>query len=135
MKSIINKYNNFRQKLSQKLNNVDLRRFYLFFALITVFIMMIPFVRVYTAPFIEVEIKNVGNNAFRITTEGSEKDVTYNNVRFVVVEPSTYYHRQPDTYYHNNNNNYKQQTNPKELKSYLQLNTLYIEVKLCTIQH
>lgn len=115
MKSI----DNIRYKLSQKLNNIDLRRFYLFFALITVFIMTIPFVRVCTAPFIEVEIKNVGNNTFRIATEGSRKDVTYNNVRFVVVEPDTYYHKQ---------------LNPYNLKSYLQLNTLYIEVILCTIR-
>lgn len=124
MKSI----DNIRYKLSQKLNNIDLRRFYLFFALITVFIMTIPFVRVCTAPFIEVEIKNVGNNTFRIATEGSRKDVTYNNVRFVVVEPNTYYNRQPDTYYNNHT------ANTKTPKSYLQLNTLYIEVILCTIR-
>lgn len=72
-----------KEKIYKKISTMKIdKKFYLCTTMILILIFTFFFARPYKAPFIEVEIKNVSNYSFQITSEGLNKTIPFHNVKF-----------------------------------------------------
>lgn len=76
-------YREAKYKLKKQINKIRINKAF-YFSATMIFVMIFVFLlsKPYKAPFIAVEIKNVDNYAFQVTSEGLNKTIPFQKVRF-----------------------------------------------------